>query len=74
MIKNIKINKISEKNGELIVLESKKIFKNGFKRFFSVSVNKKVVKGEHSHYKCTQILFSLNGSLVVSAYEKKKKK
>jgi dTDP-4-dehydrorhamnose 3,5-epimerase-like enzyme len=74
MIKNIKINKISNKSGELIFLESKKIFKNGFKRFFSVSVNKKVVRGEHSHYKCTQILFSLNGSMVVFAYEKKKKK
>lgn len=73
MIKNIKINKISNKSGELIFIESKKIFKNGFKRFFSVSVNKKVVRGEHSHYKCTQILFSLNGSMIVFAYEKKKK-
>ena len=34
-IKNIKFNKVSEKNGELIFIESKKIFKNGFKGFFS---------------------------------------
>ena len=43
-IKNIKFNKVSEKNGELIFIESKKIFKNGFKRFFSVSVKKKVTR------------------------------
>ena len=40
-IKNIKFNKYSSKNGYLISIESKKIFKSGFKRFFSVSVKKK---------------------------------
>ena len=72
-IKNIKLNKFSNKNGELIFIESKKIFKNGFKRFFSVSAKKKVIRGFHSHIKCTQILFSLNGNIVVSAYNKKTK-
>ncbi len=72
-IKNIRFNKVSEKNGELIFIESKKIFKNGFKRFFSVSVKKKVTRGFHSHIKCSQILFSLNGNIVVSAYNKESK-
>lgn len=73
-IKNIKFNKYSSKNGYLISIESKKIFKSGFKRFFSVSVKKKVIRGYHSHYKCSQILFSLNGDIVVSSYNKINKK
>ena len=71
-IKNIKFNKFSDKNGELIFIESKKIFKNGFKRFFSVTSKSEVTRGNHSHNNCTQILFSLNGKIVVSAYKKKK--
>ena len=73
-IKNIKLNKYSNKNGDLIFIESKKIFKFGFKRFFSISVKKKVIRGYHSHYRCSQVLFSLNGSIIVSSYNKKDKK
>ena len=70
-IKNVKFKKFSNNNGELIFIESKKIFKNGFKRFFSVSAKKKVTRGYHSHRKCTQILFSLNGDIVISIFKKK---
>ena len=72
-IRNIKLEKNSDKNGELIFIESKKIFKNWFKKFFSVSVKQKITRGNHSHRKCTQILFSLNGDILVFAYKKKKK-
>ncbi len=72
-IRNIKLKTISNNNGELIFIESRKIFKTGFKRFFSVSVKKQVTRGNHSHYKSTQILFSLNGNIIVSAYKKKNK-
>ena len=72
-IKYIKFKKNSDKNGELIFIESKKFFKNGFKRFFSVSVKHKITRGNHSHRKCTQILFSLNGYISVLIYKKKNK-
>ena len=71
-IKNIKFKKKKNSNGELIFVESKKFFKSGFKRFFSVSVNKKTTRGLHSHYKSTQLLFSLNGNIFVEVYKKEK--
>ena len=72
-IKNIKFKKKSDKKGGLIFIESEKLFKNGFKRFFSVSVKQKITKGNHSHRKCTQILFSLSGNIFVLIYKKKNK-
>ena len=71
-IKNIKFKKFKNRNGELIFIESKKIFKNGFKRFFAVTANENVIRGNHSHNKCTQILFCLNGNILVLAYQKNK--
>jgi len=71
-IKNIEFKKFVDKSGELIFIESKKIFKNGFKRFFVVKANKKVIRGNHSHNKCSQILFCLNGSILVFAFKKNK--
>tara|TARA_A100001015_G_C14954560_1_gene698195 strand:- start:1069 stop:1452 length:384 start_codon:yes stop_codon:yes gene_type:complete len=71
-IESIEFKKFRDKGGELIFIESKKIFKSGFKRFFVVKANKKVTRGNHSHYKCTQILFCLNGKILVLAYKKNK--
>ena len=71
-IKNIVFKKIADNNAELIFIESKKIFKSGFKRFFAVKANKKVIRGNHSHNKCSQILFCLNGNILVLAYKKNK--
>ena len=72
-IRNINLKKVSNNNGELIFIESRKIFKTGFKRFFTVSVKKQTTRGNHSHYKTTQILFSLHGNIIVLAYKKKNK-
>jgi len=73
-IKNINFKKIKNKNGELIFVESKSYFKRGFKRFFSVKANKNALRGGHSHYKGSQILFCLNGSINVFSYQKSKNK
>ncbi len=71
-IKNIPFKKDLKNNGTLLFLESKKIFKKGFKRFFSVHVKKPVIRGYHGHKKCTQILFCLNGKIEVHAYVNEK--
>jgi dTDP-4-dehydrorhamnose 3,5-epimerase-like enzyme len=68
-----KIFKSHIKNSEsLLFLESKDIFKKGFKRFFSIYVKKPTSRGFHGHKKCSQILFCLNGKIEVHAYKNKK--
>lgn len=65
IIKEKKFKNKLNNNGKLLFIESRNVFKNNFKRFFSVSVPKPTTRGFHGHKKCTQILFCLNGKIEV---------
>ena len=69
-IKDKKFKTNLKENDSLLFLESKNIFKQGFKRFFSICSKKPTFRGFHGHKRCTQILFCLNGKIEVHAYMK----
>ena len=73
--KLLSLNKISELNGNIFVIEKKtKIFPFDIKRNFYVFADRGQIRGQHAHKKCSQLLVCLNGQLEVECLIKNKKK
>ena len=65
-----KIKRYKNDTGILITFSLKKDLPFKCKRFFIIYGKKNAYRGDHAHYKCTQLLVPLSGSVNVS-YENK---
>ncbi len=72
--KLLKLKKLVNSNGKIIVFEKSKKIDLNFKRVFTVFSNKGSVRGKHAHKKCFQVLVCLYGSIEVTCELQNKKK
>ena len=70
-IKKIKI--YSDKTGDLVPISLKDNIPFKTKRIFIIHGKKNYIRADHAHYKCSQFLIPLCGSIIVN-YENKKSK
>jgi len=70
-IKKIKI--YSDKTGDLVPISLKVNIPFKTKRIFIIHGKKNYIRADHAHYKCSQFLIPLCGSIIVN-YENKKSK
>ena len=70
-IKKIKI--YSDKTGDLVPISLKDNIPFKTKRIFIIHGKKNYFRADHAHYKCSQFLIPLCGSIIVN-YENKKSK
>ncbi len=72
-VKSVKLKKKSINNSTLTVINDFDIdFK--IRRVFTVSSGNNEERGDHAHYKCSQFLFCVQGSIDVELYDGIKKK
>ena len=69
-MKKISIKSYKKKSGILIPISFKKDIPFKSKRIFIIHGKKNAVRGNHAHYKCSQFLVPLCGSMIVE-YENK---
>ena len=65
----------SDHNGVLTVLDNIDLIPFKVARFFTVSAEKKAIRGQHAHKECSQLLISVSGSIEVicdDGYKKSK--
>ena len=70
-IKKLKI--YSDKTGDLVPISLKDNIPFKTKRIFIIHGKKNYIRADHAHYKCSQFLIPLCGSIIVN-YENKKSK
>ena len=70
-LQKIKIYK--ETTGSLIPISLKKNIPFKVKRIFIIHGKKNYVRGDHAHFKCSQFLIPISGSVIIE-YENKKNK
>jgi len=70
-IKKLKI--YSDKTGDLVPISLKVNIPFKTKRIFIIHGKKNYIRADHAHYKCSQFLIPLCGSIIVN-YENKKSK
>ena len=70
-IKKIKI--YSDKTGDLVPISLRDNIPFKTKRIFIIHGKKNYIRADHAHYKCSQFLIPLCGSIIVN-YENKKSK
>ena len=70
----IKIKKIKNYNGTLVPIYLNKIKSFKLKRFFIVTGKKNSLRGKHSHKKCTQIIYQIDGETEIEIINNNKKK
>ena len=63
----------SDKTGDLVPISLKNNIPIKTKRIFIIHGKKKYFRADHAHYKCSQFLVPLYGTIIVN-YENKKKK
>ncbi len=73
MNQKVKYKIYKQKSGSLIPLSLKKNIPFKVKRIFIIKGKKKFYRGDHAHFKCSQYLIPINGSMTVE-YENYKKK
>ena len=64
-LKLIELQTVTDDRGDMYILQKNLSLKLDFVRTFIVKGKKGVVRGHHSHKKCSQLLIALNGSLEV---------
>jgi hypothetical protein len=70
-IKKLKI--YSDKTGDLVPISLKDSIPFKTKRIFIIHGKKNYIRADHAHYKCSQFLIPLCGTIIVN-YENKKNK
>ena len=70
-IKKLKI--YSDKTGDLVPISLKDNIPFKTKRIFIIHGKKNHIRADHAHYKCSQFLITLSGTIIVN-YENKKSK
>ena len=70
-MKKIKTN--SDKTGSLVPISLKENIPFKTKRIFIIHGKKKYIRADHAHYRCSQFLIPLCGTIIVN-YENKKGK
>ena len=71
-LQKLKIYK--ETTGSLIPISLKKNIPFKVKRIFIIQGKKNYLRGNHAHYKCSQFLIPLCGSVIIEYENKKNKK
>lgn len=64
-IKLFDLQAISDKRGEMFILQQNDQVKFKFERTFVVKGKKDILRGHHSHKQCNQMMIVLNGKLEV---------
>ena len=72
-MKKFSFKQYKKKSGTLVPFSLKSEIPFKTKRIFIIYGNKNFVRGNHAHYKCSQFLIPLYGTMIVN-YENKKKK
>ncbi len=72
-MKKYKYKTFNNKTGSLIPFSLKKDMPFKIKRIFIINGKKNAIRADHAHYKCSQYLVAIQGSIVVS-YENTKGK
>lgn len=72
-MKIFKFKKYKKKSGILIPFSFKKDIPFKTKRVFMIYGNKNFTRGNHAHYKCSQFLIPIYGSMEVQVEDKKTK-
>ena len=68
-----KLKLFSDKTGDLVPISLKDNMPFKTKRIFIIHGKKNFIRADHAHYKCSQFLIPLNGTMIVN-YENKKNK
>jgi len=68
-----KLNIYSDKTGDLVPISLKDNIPFKTKRIFIIHGKKNHIRADHAHYKCSQFLITLSGTITVN-YENKKSK
>ena len=68
-----KINIYSDKTGDLVPISLKDNIPFKTKRIFIIHGKKNRFRADHAHYKCSQFLLPLSGTVVVNYHSKKGK-
>ena len=64
-VENISITSISDKSANILVLEEKELPLRKFERTFVVTCSKGLLRGNHAHLECTQMMVCILGSVKV---------
>ncbi len=73
-ILRVKVKNFTNKSGELVSIDNKKIKLKEIKRIFFIKQKIKTIRGNHAHKKCTQVLFQLKGKTELNILTKRNMK